>query len=124
MGKGAKKVRKFENQLPEKSPEQIAYERELNKRNAKVNIKALNRIKEFKQAQIDTGKVVETQSVHTIPDGTAVKVDGYINGLKPTFLLQNEIDYIENDIQTFNNRIKDIEKAEEKDGRKTTDDVG
>ena len=109
MGKGAKQLKR---QLPAKSAEQIAYERNETKKDARIKMKNLQRVVDYKVVQVDSGEITETRTIHTIPDGTAVQIDGFVNNKKPKHILENEIDELKFKIEFFEEQIKNIEELE------------
>lgn len=95
----------------QKSEEQIAYERKITKERNSIMIKNIQREIEFKQEQLISG-IKETRTINRIPDGTAVTVDGYIDNKKPKFMIENEIDALNQRKKEFEQQIKDIEEIE------------
>ena len=87
-----------------KSDEQIAYERGIKKQRNNVMITGINREIEYKKNELANG-ITETRTIHRIPDGTAVNVDGYTDNKKPKFMILNEID-------ALSQRSKEIEEED------------
>lgn len=99
-----------------KSDEQVAYERKITKERNEVMIKNIQREIDFKKTELEK-EIIETISIHRIPDGTAIRVDGYADGKKPKFIIENEIDSLNQRIQEFeeqNKNIKELENANTK----------
>lgn len=69
---------------------------------ARMKIKQFQRDIEFKQKQIENGKSLE-------------KHDGYLDGAKPIFYLQNEIDQLMFHLQENKSRIRNLKKEQKKD---------
>lgn len=89
-------------QVPQKSEEQIKYDKWENLNRKNIMVKNIQREIDFKEGELRNG-IIETISIHRIPDGTAVRVDGYEDGKKPKFVIQNELD-------TLNLRKAEFEK--------------
>ena len=105
---------------PKKNTEQLAFERKETKVRLQTKQRAIMRAIEFKEDQLKNNLIVETRTTHQIPDGTVVVVDGYIDRIKPEFLLRNEIEELHMETDLISARIKTISGAEEQDARKTT----
>jgi len=99
--------------------EQTARERKESIEKGGINIKIIQREIAFKIKQLETG-ITETRSIHKIPDGSVVTVDGYVDNLKPEFIIKNELDLLNYNIETYKRQIADIKKAEEEDARETS----
>jgi len=93
------------------SEEQRAYDRKIKKERNKIMTTNINREIEYKLLQLDNG-ITETRTINRIPDGTAVVVDGYVDNLKPKFMIQNEIDTLGQRVKEFNEEVKAIEELE------------
>lgn len=97
---------------PKPTPEQLAFDRKQTKLRKQSQLRSIERTIKFKQDQIDSKNIVETQSIHYIPDGTAVRVDGYKDNLKPEFVLINEIDNLNTQAEGIKDQLKNIEELE------------
>lgn len=93
------------------SEEQIAYNRKITKERNSVMIQNIQREIDFKKEQLEK-EIIETISIHRIPDGTAIRVDGYLDGKKPKFIIENEIDSLNQRIEEFKDQNKNIEELE------------
>jgi len=123
MGKGSKQVKNYVKSKQEDAKlkkAQVEFDRKRTKQINAVRIVNINRDILFKQNQVDTGEIVETRSIHRLPDGTATIVDGYIDHLKPKHILQNEIDEAKNKVEFYEEQIKQIEQIEEEENARET----
>lgn len=89
---------------------------------AGVNINNIQRDVDFKQGQIDSEKIIETRVVKISDSGSPIIIDGYVNGVKPKHILQNEIDSLKAQQEMYRKQIQEIEKAEEEDEAAETGD--
>lgn len=115
MSKFSKQVNKAKREagqptLPEKSEDQLNFERKVRIKELNRRLDSLTRHFNFKTEQVISGQIIETRSIHQIPDGSAVKVDGYIGGLKPKFLLEDEIEEIKFHMELLKEQIEMIQK--------------
>lgn len=123
MGKGAKKVNRQKRETEKERENRLRqqkFERKETKRRLSVQLENMKREIEFKKGQLESGKIVETRSVHRMPDGAATIVDGYTGGLKPKHILINEYTELESQCELWAERISEINKAEEDDAREIT----
>jgi len=116
MNRNKKAQEKLKQRIEEskKSAEQIAYDRRVTKERNKVMVDCIKRELDYKQNELANG-ITETRTIHRIPDGTAVSVDGYIDNKKPKFMIENEIDTLNQRIKEFEEQIKNIEELEHAD---------
>lgn len=118
MGKGKKAVNRFQRQSPvlsQMSKEQIEHERNVQKIRLKTGIINTQREIDFKKKQVESGVIIETRTRHILPDGTSALVDAYVDGLKPEFLLLNEIDELLSRIDINKSQLQYLEDAEQRD---------
>ena len=125
MGKGAKQVKKFtqaEIKRKEQEEAQKKFDRSQSKKRLTAQVKNMGRDVIFKQEQLTNG-IVETRTVHLLPDGTATIVDGYVDKLKPKHIIENEITEYEAKIEMFKEQLDEIKKIEdEENARETTEE--
>ena len=86
------------------------------------NIRNFDREIKFKQAQIDAQpyvsptEIIETRIIKHTDKGEPVIIDGYTNGLKPRYILENEVDQITSLKELHEKQITEMKKSlEEKD---------
>jgi len=119
MGKGAKNIKKY-LQEQKKTEEQKKYDRKITKIRLGVQEKQLERDIIFKLAQIESGEITETRTIHKLADGTMSIVDGFINNLKPKHILENEVDELKARVEMFKEQLIEIKKAEEEENVERT----
>jgi len=112
MGKGAKAVRAAINGQSRIDVEEMNRQRYITKMRTKARLNCIQRDIDFKKAQLECGKITETRVVHRMPDGSMSIVDGYVDGLKPKHILENEIDQQSVEIILMNEQLEEIEKIE------------
>lgn len=117
MSKGSKAVNRYVNQQPKKSNEQIAYEARESRIVSELAIKFMKRELAYKENQIKTGIIEETRATNRIPGQPAIILDGFIDGKKPMFIIENEKDQCENHIRIEEEKLKNIE---DQNARRTT----
>ena len=113
MGKASKQVSRFQRENPQMSPVQMQYEREQTRKRLEVNLKCYEREAAFKQGEITSGNIIETRAVNQVPGQPAIILDGFKDGLKPAFAIQNELDQIKLHIDSIKEQLENITKAEE-----------
>jgi len=91
------------------------FQRETTKERLKVNIENLKDEIAFKKEQVDNGEVKETRTISYGPDGKPTIIDGYVDGVKPAFILKNEIRQHNAQIKSYESQLNLIKKDEEKD---------
>ncbi|MHA1827937.1 MAG: hypothetical protein ACTSX6_04735 [Candidatus Heimdallarchaeaceae archaeon] len=87
----------------ELAKEQRIYDRKNQLELNKIRIIQHNRQISDKKAQIETGNLRETH-------------EGFKDGVKPVYWLENEIDEIEHQIDILKDSIKKLEEEQKKDG--------
>ena len=117
MGKGAKQIKRYE-QAKKVDAIQLEYDRWKSRLDLGMRIKNIQREIDFKKEQLKTG-VKETRTIHTLPDGSAAIVDGFVEGVKPKHVLENEIDAFTVKQQIFEEQLRQmkIKEEEEKNAR-------
>lgn len=95
-------------------------QRQISKERYEKEIIFFEREIKFKQDQIDSKNIVETRMVNIIPGQPAIIVDGYKDGCKPEFMIQNEIDQKNQQIKERKKHLEDIKKIEEENATKPT----
>lgn len=100
--------------------EQMDFNRSKTKMQSQVQISNISRHITYKEEQVKSNTVQETRIVKIADNGEATIMDGYIDQIKPKFLLENEIDELKVRQELFKQQLKAIERAEEEDARKTT----
>ena len=85
------------------SKENMAYQRKVQLRRNELQVKQLQREKEFKQICVKENKLVESH-------------EGYADKVKPSFFVLNEIDLINLKIEELTEQNENIEKEMEKNG--------
>lgn len=101
--------------------EQMAFNRSKTKMQSQAQISNIDRHIKYKEEQVRNNAVTETRIVKIADNGEATIIDGYMDNMKPTFLLENEIDELKVRQELFKQQLKAIERAEEEDVRKTAD---
>ena len=86
---------------------QMKYERETQKTKYLVEIRCMERAIAFKKAQISSGQIIE-------------RIEGFEGNIKPTFMLENEVDLNQMQISQRKLMIAEIEKLEKEDAENTT----
>lgn len=121
MGKAQKQLAKLKKKQEEemKSQEQVKFERHVTKQRYEVDMVCLNREKAFKQQQLD-GEVLETRTTIHPPSGQTVIQEGYVDGKKPKWLIENEIDILNQKIRERKEQLENIQQLEEQDAGKAT----
>ena len=85
----------------------------------KDKIDAVVREKEFKEDQVTSGNIKETLSIVTGDDGKPLVCEGFAGGVKPKFMLLNEIADLKTREKLYNKQIENMEKAVKEDDRLT-----
>ncbi len=80
-------------------------------------IKFTEREIEYKQEQLKNG-IKETRVLNTQPGQPTVILDGYVDGLKPAYIIENEIDRNKQLLKEQRKRLENIKKAREEDAAK------
>lgn len=78
------------------------------------DIHFLKREIEYKATQLKKG-IEETRAINQVPGQPAMILDGYKDGLKPAYILENEIEQNEQRIKEKRRQIENIKKAREED---------
>ena len=123
MDRNKKAKLKLKQQIDDnkKSKEQKAFERKIQKQRYGIDIQCIDREIKFKKEQLDNNVIIETRMINQIPGQPGIIIDGYKDHIKPAFLIENEIDKLEQRKKEFNELIESIKKAEEEDARETTE---
>ena len=74
----------------------------------------LERENEYKSNQLKKG-VTETRAINQVPGQPAMILDGYVNGLKPDYIIENEIDKNKQIIKEHNRQQENIKQARKED---------
>jgi len=115
----SKKIKKI--QLPEQaklSEEEKKRNREITRERINVEIRCFERKLKFKEEQLKSG-IVETRATNSIPGQPALIIDGYKDGIKPMYEIENDIDRTNQQINEFKRQLEDLDQAEEEDARET-----
>ena len=96
----------------------IAEQREISKERTQGDIDFMERENTFKKNQVDSGKIVETRMVNKVPGQPSIVIEGYKDGLKPKYIIQNEIDRNNQLIKERKRQLENIRKSEEEDATK------
>ena len=120
MGKANKAIEKFKKKQVEemKSQEQIKFERKVTKQRYEVDIKCLSRERDFKTEQLKN-EILETRTAIHQPNGQVIIQEGYVDNKKPKWLIENEVDIINQKLRERLDQIYNIDQLEEKDAGKT-----
>jgi len=105
---------KVKNLAPQKSKEQIKYERKLRTEDLNTDITCMQRDIDYKRDQIKNG-IEETRVINRIPGQPAIIIEGYKNHLKPPHLLENEIDQLNKQIKRNNEQINTMKELQDAD---------
>lgn len=87
-----------------RSAEQIAYERKWRKRALETDIKCMERAIAFKKMEIETGQILETME--------------NFKGMKPSFIIENEIDINEFNLEKKREEMKNLIEVENAENSK------
>lgn len=104
-------------ELPEQakiSKEQLKAEREDKKDLETHRIECMQREMLYKQNQIERG-ITETRVLETAPGQPTVAVDAYKDGVKPKYVIENEIAALTLNIKRSQKQLEEIEKLENED---------
>ena len=81
------------------------------------DINFLNREIEYKKDQLKNG-ITETRAINQVPGQPAMILDGYKDGLKPDYIIKNEIEKDKQRIKEKRRALEDIKIAREEDASK------
>jgi len=96
----------------------IEGQRIISEERAEKQIDFLEREIEYKKNQLTNG-ITETRLINVSPGQQATIVDGYKDGLKPAYILENEIDKDNQIIKEHKRQIENIKKAREEDASRS-----
>jgi len=95
------------------NPEQVIKDREFKKELNEHRIRCMDRELDYKKAELLKG-VTETRVIEQAPGQPAVAVDGFVDGLKPRYAIENEVDALEFNKARIVQELEDIRQMEEK----------
>ena len=95
----------------------IEEQRNISEERATKQIEFLEREIGYKDNELKT-EITETRVLNTIPGQPSVILDGYVDGKKPAYIIQNEIERNEQLIKEQRKQIKNIKLAREEDATK------
>ena len=95
------------------TPEQIKKDKQFKVDLNNHRISCIVREKEYKQSQLANG-ITETRVIEQSPGQPAVAVDGYVDGLKPRYVVENEIAALKFNQKKAEQELRDIEEMGEK----------
>lgn len=114
MGKAQRALMKRQKKLGQekKSKEQLEYERKVTLERAETDIRCLEREKKFKESELQEGAIIEKNestylSMSTFPQ----------DEIKPKFIVENELDIINQKIKEKKRQIEKIKQVEEEDAK-------
>ncbi len=84
-----------------------------------TQIHFLKREIEYKQNQLK-GEITETRAVNQVPGQTSTVLEGYVDGLKPKYILENEIEKNNQLIKEQKRQIENTKIAREEDASRTS----
>ena len=84
-----------------------------------TEIHFLEREIKYKQNQLKKG-ITETRAINQVPGQPAVRLDGYKDGLKPEYIIENEIEKNNQLIKEQERQIENTKKAREEDASKSS----
>jgi hypothetical protein len=87
-------------------------QRETQKKYYEIEIENVKEQIRDKQDQVDTNKVREVKYTVKSQNGEVSIIEGYIDQLKPPFLLKTEINHLNNQIDMFKKQIEGLKKAQ------------
>ena len=103
LGKEASTFKSAKLREQDLNKENMEYQRKVQLRRNEMQIKQLTREKEFKQSEVNDKKLVETH-------------EGFVDKVKPSFFLMNEIDNITLKIEELEEQNANIKKEMENNG--------
>ena len=98
--------------------EQLAHERVERELMLKNRIDAAKREKEFKENQLKDG-IKETMVIITGEDGKPYAHEGYVGGVKPEYMIHNDIADLNSRMKLFESQLENMKKAVKEDDRLT-----
>ena len=90
----------------------MADEKRITKEREKVELRCLEREIGFKAKQLEKG-IIETRFVNQLPGQPALIIEGFEGQLKPKFLIENDIDRLNQRLKEAKNRIKELGDEDE-----------
>ena len=84
----------------------------------KTEIHFLEREIEYKQNQLK-GKITETREITKVPGKPSTVLEGYVGGLKPAYIIENEIEKNNQLIKEQKRQIENTKIAREEDASKS-----
>ena len=95
----------------------ISAQRIIQKERMENDINFLNREIDFKKEQIQSGNIVETRMINQLPGQPAIIIEGYKEGTKPSYILENEIESRMQRIKEIKRQMDNITEMEEEDAK-------
>ena len=92
-------------------------QRNISEVRATKQIKFLEREIDYKENELKT-EITETRVLNTIPGQPSVILDGYVDGLKPAYIIQNELERDQQLIKEQRKQIENIKLARKEDASK------
>ena len=102
----------------------IDFERAKKRNMLTTNIANLENENKFKQEQIDTDNLVETRIIKRSETGEPIIMDEFVGGLKPKYILENEIRQNKAQLDLYEKQLDLLKKAEENDKNDDTNTGG
>lgn len=100
----------FKGLQDKRTQDEVKYQMESRIKHSNWEIKTRGKNIKFKQNQIKNKKVLETMSLRNEKTGIT---HGFVDGLKPIWFLETEIDLLQMEIDDFKERIRQVNLARE-----------
>jgi len=97
-----------------KSKEQTEYDRRVTKQRLAVEIECVGREIQFKEDELKNG-IVETRALNQLPGQPAIIIDGFKDNVKPSFLIENDLSRLRQNIIEITERMDQIDKSEKEE---------
>ena len=91
-------------------------QRKITEERTNSDINFLDREIKYKQEQLKNG-ITETRAINQVPGQPAVILDGYSDGLKPAYIIENEIERDNQQIKEKKRQIENVKLAREEDAK-------
>jgi hypothetical protein len=109
MGKAQKILERMKKEKAKLNPEQIEHDRKITQQRTETDLANLKRELEYKESQLKK-EIVETRVQIQLSSGEIVIQEGYLDGLKPRWLIENEKAIIEQKIKEKGEQLLNISK--------------
>ena len=94
-------------------------QRVISEERTNTEINFLKRENDYKANELKVG-ITETRAINQVPGQPAMILDAYVDGKKPAYIIQNEIDKNNQLIKEQKRQLENIKLAREEDATKSS----